>query len=149
MEKKGQRTGPELTIRMITFMFYRENQIRRAVKEARNDHGGHTGGSCGHAYVSDPTASQGIRMAEEIPSVVLDDGSEIRRPERWLAVIEATYSKQEELNRKALRMRYNGEHWRTICDACHMSHDVYYTVLRESQQFAIAAACQQDLIKVM
>ena len=53
----NQRAAIDSTTRHIELVFYREREIKRAVRLAReNVTGGHSGGSNGHAFVSDPTA---------------------------------------------------------------------------------------------
>lgn len=89
------------------FMFYHESQIERALKEYRMDTGrGHTGGGNAHALVSDPTAIQGIKNATEIRSVVLDDGTTVKLPERWMSVIKATYGNTTGIEHAVLVKRY-------------------------------------------
>ena len=65
-----------------------QHSIERAVKEARLQPGGHSGGG-GHAFVSDPTAQQAVRLATELKAVTLDDGWTLRWPERLLKVVKS------------------------------------------------------------
>lgn len=147
---KGQRTTLDATTRKVESMFYREKEIRKAVADARLDSGtgGHTGGG-GHAWVSDPTAIQGMKMATPLKSVTLWDGAVVHQPEQWLAVIDATYNSMDALQRKAVRMRYTGESYTKISDTLHISRNVYYAILDDARKFAVAAACQYKLVTVM
>lgn len=150
MYVKGQRTSLDATTRKIDMIFYRENEIRRAVKNARLESvGGHTGGSSGHALVSDPTAVQGIKAATELKSVTLYDGVVVRHPEKWLSVIDATYARLDDWQRRAVKMRYQGEKYTEVAAKLHISKSTYYAMINEAQNFAIAAACQFGLIKVV
>lgn len=107
MEIKGQRTKNDRKRRKLEWMFYREKQIMRAVKEAREDTGGgHTGGNGAHALVSDPTAIQGIKAASELKMVVLDDGIAVEKPERWLRVIHNTYKLSDGITKMILIKRF-------------------------------------------
>ena len=146
---KGQRTSLDTTIRKIESMFYREREIRKAVSDVRQDcgNGGHTGGG-GHAYVSDPTAINAIKGITPIKSVTLFDGVVVRHPEKWLAVIDATYNNLDDLQRKAVKMRYQGKTYNDINEKVHISRTVYYAMLTDARNFAIAAACQINLIRV-
>ena len=62
---------------LIEFVFYHEQDIKRAVFEKRED--GclpKTGGSgSGHCRVSDPTAQNAIRKALEVPAVIIEYGA--------------------------------------------------------------------------
>lgn len=77
----------------IEGIFRRGEEIKQAVWEAKkNDSRGHTGGgNSGHALVSDDRIS-GVQV-EEVREVTLPDGYNVRWPERWLRVIDATYEK--------------------------------------------------------
>lgn len=149
MINKGQRTTKSnMIVRKIEFIFYKESMIKRAIKEARKPtSAGHTGGG-GHAVVSDPTAIQGIKAAEELKKVVLDDGSIIAMPERWVQVINATYAHLDELERRVIRMRYDGFPADRIESEMGISRDTYYAILKEMYQYAIAAACQVGIVRV-
>lgn len=149
MYKKGQRTRLDATVRKIETIFYNEKQIRRAVMEARQDKGGFTGGTGGHAFISDPTANQAIRNVEEIKKVVIDQETIIHYPERWLKVIDATYNNLDPLSRDAVKMRYKGYHWRQICDKLNFSRHMYHTILDDAQNYATAAACQVGVLSIM
>lgn len=150
MYQKGQRTRLDSTIRLIENMFYHQAAIERAVREAREDSGKgkHTGGAGGHSYVSDPTAIQGVNNAMEIPCVTLDDGSVVHRPEAWLRVIHATYNQGDDTQKRAVKMRYYGYTWDYIYDQLHISKTTYYFLLDQAHKYAIAAACQEKVIKL-
>lgn len=150
MYVKGQRTSLDATTRKIDMIFYRENEIRRAVKNARLESaGGHTGGSSGHALVSDPTAVQGIKAATELKSVTLYDGVVVRHPEKWLSVIDATYARLDDWQQRAVKMRYQGEKYTEVGMKLHISKSTYYAMVNEAQTFAIAAACQLGLVRIV
>ena len=99
----------------IEEMFRREKQIEQAVLEYRNRAGGHTGGGAsGHSFISDPTAAQAMRCAEEVKVVTLDDGYIVRWPERWLRVIRGTYAKCPG-DSAAAKLRSDGYGWSYAC----------------------------------
>lgn len=150
MYQKGQRTRIDATMRKIESMFYRQKAIEKAIYYARMDTGkGHTGGTGGHSYVSDPTAIQGIKAATELPSVTLNDGNIVHSPEAWIRVIRASYRQGDDTQRKALKMRYEGYRRDVICDELSIAKPTYHFLINNAHQFAIAAACQEGLIKVM
>lgn len=86
---------------LIEFVFYHEQDIKRAVFEKRED--GclpKTGGSgSGHCFTNDRTAQEAIRRILDVPSVVIEYGAKtcgrrnsitLRHPEKWLKVIAVT-----------------------------------------------------------
>ncbi len=98
--------------------------------------------------MSDPTAINAIKGITPIKSVTLFDGVVVRHPEKWLAVIDATYNNLDDLQRKAVKMRYQGKTYNDINEKVHISRTVYYAMLTDARNFAIAAACQINLIRV-
>lgn len=142
-------------ISYIEKRFYQYPKIKAAVFEARNDAAhAHTGGNgSGHSYVSDPTANVAIRAATPLKAVtitILKNQPEIvRRPEDWLSVVEATYKKYKgDITESVLKCRYAGENNLTTCTDLHISKNVYYCIVREANNYALACACQLGLIKV-
>lgn len=86
---------------LIEFVFYHENEIKRAVFEKREDGclPKTGGGGSGHCRVSDPTAQNAIRKALEVPAVMIEYGAKtygrrnsitLRHPEKWLKVVQYT-----------------------------------------------------------
>lgn len=138
---KGQRTPNDGIVRLIEKMFYNEQAIEAAIREARSQQNSkdNTGGVTGHSFISDPTAAQGIKAAMPLQSVVLRNGEIVYQPEKWLAVIRATYNYCNETERQALRMRYKGESWREICTVLHIEHTTYKVCIRKGRDFAAGA----------
>ena len=65
-----QRESRDANVRKIEYMIRHEKQIAEAVTEAKLAPRGHTGGApSGHSFVSDPTAAQAIRNADEVSIV--------------------------------------------------------------------------------
>ncbi len=149
MYEKYQRTrkyGPHQKIEM---MFRRQAQIEQAVYEAKNDSRGHTGGgNSGHALVSDPTASAALHQVDEVREVTLPDGYNVRWPERWLRVIDATYKKYP-ASKRALRLRCSGFTYADACEELHIGKSTYYAMLNDADSFAFAAACQLQLVRAI
>lgn len=86
---------------LIEFVFYHEQDIKRAVFEKREDGclPKTGGGGSGHCRVSDPTAQNAIRKALEVPAVMIEYGAKtcgrrnsitLRHPEKWLKVVQYT-----------------------------------------------------------
>lgn len=153
MEIKGQRRrrGSDLT-RHIEFMMYHRQEIKRAIAEERErQKGGHSGGgSSGHAFVSDPTALQGIKAATELISVNIDSGNVIKWPERWLRVIDKTYEQAGDLQRAVMQARYEDHEIATrTCMRLAIGKTLYYGLLDNALAFAGMAACQMGLMRII
>ena len=147
----GQRNSANAIVRKVEYVFYNEKNIRRAVNEKRLDSGGHTGGeNTGHAFVSDPTAVKAIRDAVEIEWVLLDNGDNIRWPERWIGVINAVYSwcGKDSIRLQVAKMRYRGCDYRDTCAELHISQSTYSAIMAEIRNYAMMCACQEQLIRV-
>lgn len=144
--QRSRKYGPHQKIEM---MFRRQKQIEQAVYEAKNDSHGHAGGgTSGHAFVSDPTASAAMHMVDEIRTVTLDDGFVVKWPERWLSVIHTTYSRCAG-SAEALKFRCSGRGYVEACNELHVGKSTYFSMLNDADNFALAAACQLELVKVL
>lgn len=152
-----QRRSRDRNVRTFEFMMRSEKRIREAVKEAKANKGGHTGGTpTGHAFIPDPTASEAIRNAEELRFVELGDGGKVEWPERWLRVIDAVraWCEPSYLRREILRRRYSGESWTKTCAELTISRERYLSetryreIIRSIRSYALQCAAQVQVIKV-
>lgn len=86
---------------LIEFVFYHEQDIKRAVFEKREDAclPKTGGGGSGHCFTNDRTAQEAIRRILDVPAVVIEHGPKtcgrrnsitLRHPETWLKVIAVT-----------------------------------------------------------
>ena len=86
---------------LIEFVFYHEQDIKRAVFEKREDGclPKTGGGGSGHCFTNDRTAQEAIRRILDVPAVVIEYGAKtcgrrnsitLRYPEKWLKVIAVT-----------------------------------------------------------
>ena len=147
----NQRAAIDSTTRHIELVFYREREIKRAVRLAReNVTGGHSGGSNGHAFVSDPTALEGIRLATELKQVTLSDGVVIKRPERWLRLVSGVYEVLDDISRRVATGKYHRrESWKATTVELGIDRNTYYTIVNDVRTLAKMAACQLGLIRVI
>jgi len=146
-----QRKSSDPNINRIEWHIRHERAIRDAVAEARATTGGHTGGApTGHSYITDTTAAQAIRNAEELRSVKLDNGSFIEWPERWLTVIAAVraWCDVDTIRAEVFRRRYKGEGYISTCREINIAQQTYSDVLGRIRDYEIKCACQAQLIKV-
>lgn len=147
----GQRESRDGNIRRVEWHIRHEKEIREAVAEAKLSTGGHTGGApTGHTYISDPTANQAIRQADEVRVVNLESGSKVEWPERWLSVINAVraWCGVDTMRAEIFRRRYSGEGYLSTCVDLMVTQHTYHDLLQEIRQYAIQCACQAQIIKV-
>lgn len=133
-------------MRQVEWALRHEQEIADAVAEAKIGGRGHTGGApTGHSFVSDPTAVQAIRQAEELSSVEIEGGSRVEWPERWLKVIAAVreWCGQDSIRSEVYKNRYQGR----SCGRS-LSGSTFYFVLWEIRYFSLQAAAQAQVIRV-
>lgn len=126
---------------LIEFVFYHEQDIKRAVFEKREDGclPKTGGGGSGHCCTSDKTAQQAIRNVMGVGSVVVEYGAAtcgkrnsvtVRHPEKWLQTVSGV--KQILNGRPAgtlLKLRYKDNLTaREICEAMHVNKVRYYAL---------------------
>jgi hypothetical protein len=147
MQQRESRDG---NVRKIEWAIRNEKLIFEAVEEARCAPRGHTGGSpTGHSYVSDPTAAQAIRQAEEVYRVDVG-GRPLEWPERWLTVVNAVrqWCGRDAIRAEIFKRRYSGESYKSTCHAIHIADQTYHFALKEIRGFALQAAAQAQVIQV-
>lgn len=130
-------------------LLFRWREIECGVKERKTTrHGG--GGGGGHSHVSDPTASEAIRLADEIPALKLADGMTVERPEAWLRVFSVAYGHLDGQLQDVMRRRYRlYEPYLRTSRALHISDRTYYSFLDEVRAYVAMVAIQYGLIKVV
>lgn len=147
-----QRKSADDNIRIIEHILYKEQAIREAVEDYRASRGGHSGGApSGHAFISDPTAGEAIRNVEEICVVTIDSGERIFKPERWLLLINElkVWAEKDSIKCGLLKRRYHGEDYKVTCLELAISQATYSTNLQEIRAYALAIACQLELVKLI
>jgi len=145
MKKRDARNN---AYRLVERVLRNQRSIERAVKEARLQPGGHSGGSAGHAFVSDPTAQQAVRLATELRAVTLDDGWTLRRPEMWLRVVRHLYDECPATESNAMRYYYSGHNAIETGLHCAMDESTVYRIRQEFRHMATELACQYGLVRV-
>lgn len=146
MQHTEQRKRGDKDTRRIEGIFYRIQEVRQAVAEARADNKAH--GRTGDG-IKDPTGIEAVDRATELPLVVLDDGSIVEWPERWLMVYNGTYQHLDGLAQKIFTMRYvKRQSWKQAI-ADNIGSNTFYLTLREIILFAKMAACQLGVMRVL
>ena len=146
-----QRRSRDKNVRAFEFMMRNERKIRDAVEETRVSKKGSTGRTpTGHAYISDPTAGEAIRNAEELHFVEIEGGGRVEWPERWLRVIDAVraWCEPDAIRVEILRRRYSGESYIITCTAIHISERRYHDILFQLRSYALQCAAQMQVVKV-
>ncbi len=146
MKKKDVRNK---AYRLVEKVLRNQRGIERAVKEARLQPGGHSGGCAGHAFVSDPTAQQAVRLATELKAVTLDDGWTLRSPERWLKVVKCAYENCYPYEARAMRYYYDGHTAVRTGEQYGMDQSTVYRIRAEFLHLATELACQYGLVRVV
>lgn len=128
-------------------MFELEKEIRLAIAEYKKT--GNAGDSCNSGGgMNNPTENKALREICEVKKVTVN-GEVITYPERWLKVIESTYSRLNSDEKEIFRMKMRGIRYVKICNEYHISSSVLYNIIDSCYHYALAAACQLGLIKVL
>ena len=102
------------------------------------------------AFVSAPTALEGIRLATELKQVTLSDGVVIKRPERWLRLVSGVYEVLDDISRRVATCKYHRrESWKATTVELGIDRNTYYTIVNDVRTLAKMAACQLGLIRVI
>lgn len=142
-----QREARDRNVRKIEFMIRHEKEIAAAVEEARLCVRGHTGGTpSGHSYVSDPTAAQAIRKAEELPFVEIDKLGRVEWPERWLKVVAAVreWCGRDTIRAEVFKRRYVPK----FRSEMRLASSTYYFMLGRIFDHSLQCAAQAQVIKI-
>lgn len=144
---------------LIEFVFYHEQDIKRAVYEKREDGclPKTGGGNSGHCRVSDTTAQSAIRRVMEIPSVLIEYGASVvgkrntvalRHPEKWLKLAAEVRNYFNGTNSGLLlKMRYTDNLTRQeICKELNISVNYYNAMRYNIIRFAEGYACGIGLL---
>ena len=144
---------------LIEFVFYHEQDIKRAVYEKREDGclPKTGGGNSGHCRVSDTTAQSAIRRVMEIPSVLIEYGASVvgkrntvalRHPEKWLKLAAEVRNYFNGTNSGLLlKMRYTDNLTRQeICKELNISTNYYNAMRYNVIRFAEGYACGIGLL---
>ena len=146
---------------LIEFVFYHEQDIKRAVFEKREDGclPKTGGGGSGHCFTNDRTAQEAIRRILDVPAVVIEYGAKtcgrrnsitLRHPEKWLKVIQYTRDYFNGTASGALfKMRYSECLTREeiICKI-KIRKSQYHAMIANVMRFAEGAATGLGLIVV-
>lgn len=143
-----RQRSSEPYFRKIDFVFYNESKIRLAVEEMRLDDGRPRLPSNG---VSNPTQLQAIRNLTPLEKVSLDGLHAVEFPERWLEVVDKTWSwakSQPDCRAEVARRRYAKEDYRITCRELGISNTTRRRLFDFVRMYAALQAVQLGLIHV-
>ena len=128
-------------------MFELEKEIRLAIAEYKKT--GNAGDSCNSGGgMNNPTENKALREICEVKKVTVNS-EVILYPERWLKVIESTYSRLNSDEKEIFRAKMRRIRYVKICNEYHISSSELYNIIDSCYHYALAAACQLGLIKVL
>lgn len=143
-----RQRSSEPYFRKIDFIFYNEAKIRLAVEEMRLDDGRPRLPSNG---VSNPTMMQAVRNLTPLEKVSLDGLHSVEFPERWLEVVDKTWSwakAQHDCRAEVARRRYAKEDYRITCRELGISNSTRRRLFDFVRMYAALHAVQLGLIRV-
>ena len=150
-----QSKNRDYYFRQVDFIFYREKQIRDAILEKNLESKDNSISlfpvANAHTF-SDPTASRALRNLTPLKFVKLRDGTMIKYPEKWIAVIDKTYNwcrRQQDCRFEVAKRRYHNEDYRKTCIDLSISKSTLHRLLESVRMYAALQAVQAGLIKIL
>lgn len=126
-------------LRKIDYIFYHEQEIRLKIKEYREDPIRiPLAIKPSNKNYSDSTGNTVVRKLMEIRRIWLNDGRYLKKPEKWLKVIEATYSSSEKQTVQIARAQYSKKHREETCSLLNISLSMYYRKLNGFRRQALS-----------
>lgn len=124
-------------------------EIGEIVQERKATCGKSGFGGTGHNGVSDPTAKEAIRQADEITSITCSDGLRVWKPEMWLAVFRESYENLDGIMRDIMKRRYRDcESYVKTSIALNITDRVYYSIVDDIRSYVVMISIQHGLVKV-
>ena len=135
--------------RKIDFVFYHEEQIRKAVAELRIDDGKPRirRGS----QLSNPTATTAIRNLTLLRKISINCEQDVEFPELWIEVMDRTWAwskAQGDCRYEVARRRYAKEDYRKTCHDLQISNSTRRRLFDFVRMYAALHAAQRGLIRV-
>ena len=147
MKKNAARKN---AYKMVDFICYNRDNIRKAVREARLDpHNERTGSNSG-AYINDPTANKALADVQPLPKIVLGCGTIVKKPELWLNIIDYVYNQCLcEIEQKVFDKRWSEKvkPVETIVDL-YIERTTYYSLVHEIKSYIVEFGCQEGVLSV-
>ena len=145
MKKNAARKN---AYKMVDFICYNRDNIRKAVREARLDPHNERRGSNSGAYINDPTANKAMADLQPVPKIILE-GRTIEKPELWLSIIDNVYAQFGDVERKIFDKRWTEKvkPVETIVDL-YIERTTYYSLVHEIKSYIVEFGCQEGVLSV-
>ena len=133
-------------------IFKRYMAIIKAISEYRNDTEGGNGGvnaAVKSGKISSPTENRALRDMAPVPLITTRDGFIVRKPEKWVDVINQTVRAHRNSDgENVIRMWLAGDDVSEVMEKSGMSKAAYYAFRKDVVNYAICLAVQENLIGV-
>lgn len=145
MKKNAARKN---AYKMVDFICYNRDNIRKAVREARLDpHNERTGCNSG-AHINDPTANKALADIQPVPKIVLGEVV-VKKPELWLNIIDHVYDQCGEMERKIFDKRWTEKATPVVTTVdLYIERATYYNIVHDIKSYIVELGCQMGLIGV-
>lgn len=132
-------------IQMADWYLYRENKIRRLVRERRTEV---IVNAMPGDIISSPTENTAIRHLTEIDSIAFNNGKVIYFPERWIILFDKLYSEiKGNMLSVAIGRYQRREKYAVTCARLEITPNRYFAILKEIRIIAVIYAVEMDILK--
>lgn len=132
-------------IQMADWYLYRENKIRRLVRERRTEV---IINAMPGDIISSPTENTAIRHLTEIDSIAFKNGKVIYFPERWIILFDKLYSEiKGNMLSVAIGRYQRREKYAVTCARLEITPNRYFAILKEIRIIAVIYAVEMDILK--
>ena len=132
-------------IKVADWYLYRENKIRRLVRERRTEV---IVNAMPGDIISSPTENTAIRHLTEIDSIAFNNGKVIYFPERWIILFDKLYSEMKGIMLSIAVARYQRkENYAVTCAKLEITPNKYFAIIREIRIIAVMFAAEMGILK--
>lgn len=132
-------------IQMADWYLYRENKIRRLVRERRTEI---IVNAMPGDIISSPTENTAIRHLTEIDSIAFNNGKVVYFPERWIILFDKLYSEiKGNMLSVAIGRYQRREKYAVTCARLEITPNRYFAILKEIRIIAVIYAVEMDILK--
>ena len=132
-------------IQMADWYLYRENKIRRLVRERRTEV---IVNVMPGDIISSPTENTAIRHLTEIDSIAFNNGKVVYFPERWIILFDKLYSEiKGNMLSVAIGRYQRREKYAVTCARLEITPNRYFAILKEIRIIAVIYAVEMGILK--
>ena len=134
-------------IKVVDWYLYKENLIRRQVREAREKSRQFTVYAMPGDITSNPTENTAISHLTEIGSIAWKNGKVIYFPERWIILFDKLYSEMKGIMLSIAVARYqHREKYAVTCAKLEITPNKYFALLKEIRTIAVVLAVEMGIL---